>query len=225
MMNKFQNAAKNMDRLQELLAANTAIADKYYDVVKLRELSQNIFNILNGYISKNIDILLNWRIKTIPQRQQFISECLSVLLKEFPSVPMPKIHFLPKLENLSAAFYNRDIHKKYRDMAIKLTGNDETAFLFTGDLSENGIIGQIVHEFTHYLQSIGKSTIPYNIVENANAIYEMPFENAGDSKIVADIYAASILEKEAQYTGDFVRKQVAVMLQNNLNMRQKINNE
>jgi hypothetical protein len=222
-MSKFKTGIDNVEDLENQLLLNREISNQYYDESKLLKLSQDIAKILNNHILANSANLINWKNIDIETRKSFITDTLNLLLENFPSAEKPKIYFLPKIANLSAAFFNKDFSPKYRDMAVRVLGSDKSAFVFTGDLSDHGIIGQIVHEFTHYLQSIGKSTVPLDILKSASAIYHMPsdIKDTASATMVYEIYKESIIEKEAQYTGEFVKKYVSQIVHSRLSGQNK----
>lgn len=83
-------------------------------------------------------------------------------------------------------------------------------FAFFHDLSGNGMLGQITHEFTHYLQSIGKSSISYDVVKKAADYYQYYYADKNKYK---QIYRDSIHEIEARKVGKYVHEQAVFMIQ------------
>ena len=209
--NKFFDGMNKLDPV----AANKALTDNNYSKDAALKLAADIMETLRPHIEKNKDMLKNWRATDYEERKEFVRTVLDMLLQKYPSNTVkPKIYFkedtekalanAPVLKGAAACFFEKDF-VPYAEQAREILGSDEPFFAFFHDLSDPGMVSQLVHEFTHYLQATHQSTIPQEVGKLASKYYKLPAENR-------DIYRDSIFEVEAGETGNYVRQQMRQIL-------------
>ena len=194
--------AKN---ILQVIAENKKLTDENYSKQGAEKLGAKIWSVLNPYITQNISTYKNWDKQDYDTRKRFISDVLNLLIENFPNNKnaKPKIYFKEQIKSIwpknivepSALFYSPTLSPWANDMVKNATGNNEPFFAFFHDLSRFGMLEQIVHEFTHYLQSIGQSSIPYTAVQKAADYYQFYYADKEKNK---QIYIDSIHEQMKQ---------------------------
>jgi len=145
-----------------------------------------------------------------------------LLIANFPNktTTKPKIYFKEQIKPIwpkniaepNALFYSPTLNPWANDMVKNVTGNNAPFFAFFHDLSHFGMLEQIVHEFTHYLQSIGQSSVSYDAVKRAADYYQFYYANKEKNK---QIYIDSIHEVEARAIATHIHEQTKQLLANN----------
>ena len=210
--NKFFDGMNKLDPV----AANKALTNNNYSKDAALKLAADIMETLRPHIEKNKDLLNNWDASDYETRKKYVRETLSILLKKYPSPTIkPEIYFKEDIAKLnknnapvppiSACFFDTTFVPSQAQIACQITGDDKPFFAFFHDFSGRGIMGQIVHEFTHYLQAAHISSIKPNVVEQAGKYYKLANENA-------QINRESIFEVEANGIGDYARQQTVQLL-------------
>lgn len=203
----------------EIINKNRQLTADNYSKQNAEKLGMQIWDTIQSYVQENLQVYQNWEKQNYVQRKKFISDVLNLLLDKFPSGnSRPKIYFRedaqpiwPKnIKQPAALFYSPRLSPWANDMVKTATGSTDPFFAFFHDLSGHGMLGQITHEFTHYLQSCGKSSISYDIVEQAAEYYQYYYMDKENNE---QIYKDSIHEAEANCVGNYIREQTKQMLQ------------
>ena len=214
MKQEFNNATEML----EIINKNRQLTADNFSKQNAEKLGMQIWNTIQPYVQENLSIYQNWGKQNYAQRKKFISDILNLLLDKFPSDnTRPKIYFQeeakpiwPKnIKQPAALFYSPGLSPWANDMVKTATGATAPFFAFFHDLSGHGMLGQITHEFTHYLQSCGKSSIPYDIVEQAAEYYQYYYM---DKEKNGQIYQDSIHEAEANCVGYYINEQTKQMI-------------
>lgn len=207
----------------EIIAANKQLTDDNYAKQDAEKLAQSVWTTIRPYVQQNIAIYKNWKNQTYEQRKKFVVDILNLLIEKYDgnNKNKPQIYFQEGIKPLwpkeigqpLACCYSPTLSpwaKKYMDKTP--LDAERPFFAFFHDLSDNGMVGQIVHEFTHYLQGMGKSSISYDVVKQAAEYYKYYY---GDKNKYKQIYKDSIHEVEAYCVGDYANAQVMQMMQIN----------
>lgn len=214
MKQEFNNATEML----EIINKNRQLTADNFSKQNAEKLGMQIWNTIQPYVQENLSIYQNWGKQNYAQRKKFISDILNLLLDKFPSDnTRPKIYFQeeakpiwPKnIKQPAALFYSPRLSPWANNMVKTATGATAPFFAFFHDLSGHGMLGQTTHEFTHYLQSCGKSSIPYDIVEQAAEYYQYYYM---DKEKNGQIYQDSIHEAEAKCVGDYIHEQTKQMI-------------
>lgn len=202
----------------EIINKNRQLTADNFSKQNAEKLGKQIWNTIQPYVQENLSIYQNWEKQNYAQRKKFISDILNLLLDKFPSDnTRPKIYFQeeakpiwPKnIKQPAALFYSPRLSPWANNMVKSATGATAPFFAFFHDLSGHGMLGQITHEFTHYLQSCGKSSIPYDIVEQAAEYYQYYYM---DKEKNGQIWQDSIYEAEANCVGYYINEQTKQMI-------------
>ena len=203
----------------EIINKNRQLTADNYSKQNTEKLGMQIWNTIQLYVQENLPIYQNWEKQNYAQRKKFISDVLNLLLDKFPSDnSRPKIYFREEAQPIwpknikqpAALFYSPRLSPWANDMVKTATGSTDPFFAFFHDLSGDGMLGQVTHEFTHYLQSCGKSSISYDIVEQAAEYYQYYYM---DKEKNGQIYKDSIHEAEANCVGNYIRERIKQMIQ------------
>lgn len=207
-------------KVLEIISANKQLTNDNYSKVSADDLAQNVWNTIQSYVQANLGLYQNLPKQNYEQRKKFVSDILNMLLDKFDgnNKDRPKIYFKEEITNLwpksipqpSACCYSPNL-SPWAEQYFKATtlNASEPFFAFFHDLTENGMLGQITHEFTHYLQSIGHSSLSRDVVNQASEYYQYYYMDKNKYK---QIYKDSIHEVEANNVGDFVNMQVRQMI-------------
>jgi len=207
-------------KVLEIISANKQLTNDNYSKVSADDLAQNVWNTIQSYVQANLGLYQNLPKQNYEQRKKFVSDILNMLLDKFDgnNKDRPKIYFKEEITNLwpksipqpSACCYSPNL-SPWAEQYFKATtlNASEPFFAFFHDLTENGMLGQITHEFTHYLQSIGHSSLSRDVVNQAAEYYQYYYMDKNKYK---QIYKDSIHEVEANNVGDFVNMQVRQMI-------------
>jgi hypothetical protein len=205
-----------------IITENKKLTDKHFSKQSAEKLGVKIWSVLNQYITRNIAIYKNWDKQSYDNRKRFISDVLNLLIENFSAgqTDKPKIYFQEQIKSIwpnnihmpSALFYSPTLSPWANDMVKKATGSNKPFFAFFHNLSGNGMLTQIVHEFTHYLQSVGKSSISYKVVQQAADYYKFYYADKANNK---QIYIDSIHEVEANAVADYIKEQIKQLLISN----------
>ena len=217
-------------KILKIIDANKKLTDDNYSKQKVDKLTQDVWNTIQPYINDNLDIYRNWDNQDYSQRKKFVGDILNLLLERFSGnkKDKPKIYFQEDIkpiwpENIpmpAALFYSPELSPWANDMVKKATGSTKPFFAFFHDLSGRGLLGQITHEFTHYLQSTGKSSLSRDVVHQDAEYYQYYY---ADKKKNKQIYDDSIHEYEAREVGEYINNQIKqVMTKSNDNVEIKI---
>lgn len=210
-------------KVLEIISANKQLTDDNYSKASADNLAQNVWNTIQSYVQANLGLYQNLPKQNYEQRKKFVSDILNMLLDKFDgnNKDRPKIYFKEEITNLwpesipqpSACCYSPNL-SPWAEQYFKATtlNASEPFFAFFHDLTENGMLGQITHEFTHYLQSIGHSSLSRDVVNQAAEYYQYYYMDKNKYK---QIYKDSIHEVEANNVGDFVNMQVRQMIKIN----------
>ena len=217
MTKNFADASKML----KIIDANKRLTIDNYSKQEADNLAQSVWDVIQSYVSENLSVYQNWDSQDYPQRKKFIGDILNLLLERFPSdiTPTPKIYFQEDIKPIwpsnipmpSACFYSPELSPWANDMVKSALGSTNPFFAFFHDLSDHGLLGQITHEFTHYLQSIGASTLSLDVVKQAADYYQYYY---ADKKKYKQIYADSIHEYEAREVGEHITKQLQLLIAN-----------
>ena len=216
MKQDFDDATK----IVEIIAANKKLTDDNYSKQKVKKVAQSVWNTIKPYIEQNLNTYRNWDKLNYDQRKKFISDILNILVDKFDgnNKKRPKIYFQEDTQKLwpsgmrhpAACCYSPTLSpwaEKY--FAKTPLDSSQPFFAFFHDLSILGMLEQVVHEFTHYLQSIGKSSIPYDVVIKAAEYYAYYYADRNKYK---QIYADSIHEVEANDVGAHIIQQYLLLI-------------
>lgn len=194
---------------------NRELTQNNYNKTHAIQLGNKILAALRPLINNNRNILKNWSETDYKQKKQFIKETLRILLQQFPNSNIqPKILFKDDIGNIdiqkyfggfSAAFFAKETSPWAVDTVKKLLGNDESLFVFMDDLKDRPL-GQIAHEFTHYLQATNQSTISMEALKKSVEYYPYIRNNR-------QTHDENIQEAEAIDIGNYVRQQTRQMLE------------
>jgi len=207
-------------KVLEIISANKQLTNDNYSKVSADDLAQNVWNTIQSYVQANLGLYQNLPKQNYEQRKKFVSDILNMLLDKFDgnNKDRPKIYFKEEITNLwpksilqpSACCYSPNL-SPWAEQYFKATTLNASApfFAFFHDLTENGMLGQITHEFTHYLQSIGHSSLSRDVVNQASEYYQYYYMDKNKYK---QIYKDSIHEVEANNVGDFINMQVRQMI-------------
>ena len=216
-----QNFTDATNRLK-IIYANKKLTDDNYSIQKADKLAQDIWNTIKPYINDNLDTYKNWNNQNYAQRKKFISDILNLLIERFPSnnANAPQIYFQEDIKSIlpentfiaSALFYSPELSPWANNTVKEMTGSTKPFFAFFHDLSGHSLLGQITHEFTHYLQSIGKSSLSPDVVQQAAEYYQYYYANQSKNK---QIYDDSIHEYEAREVGEYINKQIKQLYMTN----------
>ena len=210
-------------KVLEIISANKQLTNDNYSKVSADNLAQNVWNTIQSYVQANLGLYQNLPKQNYEQRKKFVSDILNMLLDKFDgnNKDRPKIYFKEEITHLwpesipqpSACCYSPNL-SPWAEQYFKATtlNASEPFFAFFHDLTENGMLGQITHEFTHYLQSIGHSSLSRDVVNQAAEYYQYYYMDKNKYK---QIYKDSIHEVEANNVGDFVNMQVRQMIKIN----------
>lgn len=225
--NTFQNAKSTV----EVILANKNLTDNNYSKMNTDKLSKKIWNTIEKYVKENIYVYQNWDKQDYSMRKKFITDILNLLLERFPGniAPKPKIYFQEEIKSVwphdiqmpSALFYSPELSPWANDLVKSKLGSTNPFFAFFHDLSERGLLGQITHEFTHYLQSIGQSSISHDTIKQAADYYQYYY---ADKKKNKQIYDDSIHEYEARDVGKYINEQLKQLMTSNSLIFNKNNN-
>ena len=214
MVNKADSFHKSKEQL-DYANKNRELTQNNYNKSDALHLAAQIMNVLQPLINDNRNILQHWSETDYEQKKQFVKNTLKVLLQKFPSSHIqPKILFKEDFGNIdiqkyfggfSAAFFAKEISPWATDIVKKLLGNDEPLFVFMGDLKDRPL-GQIAHEFTHYLQATNQSTISSEVLKKSVEYYPYIRNNQ-------QTHNENIQEAEAIDIGDYVRQQTKQILE------------
>ena len=215
---EFHNAASDL----QIIIANKQLTVDNYSSQKANALAQRIWNTIQPYIKENRSVYQNWDKQDYHQRKKFISDILNLLIEKNPNngAPKPKIYFQEEIKSVwpkdismpSALFYSPELNPWANKTAKTMLGSTNPFFAFFHDLSGRGLLGQITHEFTHYLQSIGRSSLSHDVVKQATDYYQYYY---ADKKKNKQIYDDSIHEYEAREVGEFINNQIRQLLNTN----------
>ena len=229
-MEKVNTFFDGMNKLDPV-AANKALTDNHYSKDAALKLAAEIMETLRPHIEKNKEWLKTNRNVDYEVRKDFIRTALEILLQKYPSHTVkPKIYFkedteknglaeAPLLKGVSCMFFEKNF-VPYAQQAREILGNDEPFFAFFYDLSGGGpgLVGGIVHEFTHYLQATKQSSIPKEVGDLASKYYKLPTENR-------DIYRDSIFEVEAHATGGYASERTFGLMGFDLSFLKQMQNQ
>ena len=215
-----QNFTESTKVLQ-IINDNKKLTDDNYSESANDDLAKQIWDTIKSYVQQNLSVYQNWDKQDYDSRKTFVKDVFNLLLDKFDNHNQnkPKIYFQEEISKIwpkeiaqpAALCYSPDLSpwaKKYFDN-ISLDAS-KPFFAFFHDLSGNGMLGQITHEFTHYLQSIGKSSISYDVVKKAADYYQYYYADKNKYK---QIYIDSIHEVEARKVGKYVHEQAVFMIQ------------
>lgn len=208
-------ALRKSKEMLDFANKNRELTQNNYNKSNAIHLANQIIQALQPIINNHIDMLKNWSETDYEKKKQFVKEALEVLLNRFPSETIkPKILFKDDVGNIdvqkyfggfSAAFFAKETSPWAADTVKKLLGNDEPLFIFMDDLKGRPL-GQIAHEFTHYLQATNQSTISPEVLKQSIEYY--PHINGKQQT-----HNENIQEAEAIDIGDYVRQQTRQMLE------------
>lgn len=224
MKQDFINATQKL----QIINDNKKLTIDNYSKSSTEKLGKKIWSILSSYIAKNISLYQNLTKQDYNTKQKYVIDILNLLLSEFPNTAKPKIYFKEDIDkiinnctdenlkhkikqytNVSAMFYSPLLNYYAKDMIKSVIGTEEPFFMFYNGLSvEPDILGLIVHEFTHYLQSIGQSSIPQQTIQKACEYYKYIYADATLSKQLHD---DSIHEVEARDMAKYINEQTKLM--------------
>lgn len=219
MKNNFEIAKKQLD----IIIKNKKLTEKNYDKKKTLDLANKIFNILRPHLEKNKKLILNWKNFNNDKHKKYILETLDLLIKNFPSKIKPKVYFKDTFDNttipnlVGACFFanqNKYANKFLPLLKSILKEENPIFFGFFNDLNDNSCTGQIVHEFTHYLQFTNQSSLSKEVLDECNEYYDT--ENK-------EIYYNSIMEVEAIEIGSYINQQIRESILNINNNSNTIN--
>ncbi|MCQ2580666.1 MAG: hypothetical protein MJ164_00645 [Alphaproteobacteria bacterium] len=200
----------------KIINANKQLTNDTYSEQNADILAQTIWDTIKPYINDNLSVYQQWDKQNYSRRKKFVSDILKLLLEKFPNdnktIPQPQIHFQEEIKPIwpknipmpSALFYSPELNPWANDMVKKATGSTKPFFAFFHDLSAHGVLGQIIHEFTHYLQSIGKSSLSPDVVKQAAEYYKYYYADKNNKQIYED----SVHEKEAREVSKYITAQV-----------------
>ena len=193
----------------EIIAANKQLTDDNYAKQDAEKLAQSVWTTIRPYVQQNIAIYKNWKNQTYEQRKKFVVDILNLLIEQEEIKPL----WPNEIRQPLACCYSPTLSPWAKEY-INQTSLDASQpfFAFFHDLSDRGMVGQIAHEFTHYLQGMGKSSISYDVVKQAAEYYKYYY---GDKNKYKQIYNDSIHEVEAYCVGDYANAQVMQMMQIN----------
>jgi len=193
------DAAKSDEELFALYqaaAANiTKINAENFHESALTELSKKLYDASYGFITQNPELNLirgQWNNATIAQRKDFCNAVMDNLSRAF-DVPRPELFF-----------------QVGRQLPVNGFSHDGTIFMNIGN--EGGAPGLIVHEFTHHLQSHGKTPMGRDAVRKTRENYVLSAFLPADKRdkfrdfVFKNIYENSLLEREAIFTGDWIKQ-------------------
>jgi len=181
----YQTAAENI----------TKINAEHFHEEALTELSQKLYDASYGFIMKNPElnhIRGQWNKASIEQRKYFCNAVIDNLSRAF-DVPRPELFF-----------------QIGRQLPVNGFSYDNTIFMNIGDGA--GTPGLIDHEFTHHLQSHGKTPMGRDAMRKTQANYVLSAFLPADKRdkfhdfVFKNIYSNSLLEREAIFTGDWVKQ-------------------
>ena len=181
----YQTAAKNI----------TNINSENFHENALTDLSQKLYDASYGFIAKNPKlnhIRGQWNNATIEQRKDFCNAVVDNLSKAF-DVPRPELFF-----------------QTGRQLPVNGFSYDGTIFMNIGN--DSGALGLIVHEFTHHLQSHDKTPMGHDAVHKTRENYVLSAFLPADKRdkfhdfVFKNIYSNSLLEREAIFTGNWVKQ-------------------
>ena len=206
-------------KMVQIINANKQFTIDNYSRQNADVLAQRVWDVIQSYVQENLSVYQNWDNQDYSQRKKFISDILNLLVEKFPSnnTTTPKIYFQEDIKPVwpkdipmpSALFYSPELSPWANKMAEAALGSTNPFFAFFHDLSEHGLLGQITHEFTHYLQSTGKSSLSRDVVKQAADYYQYYY---ADKKKYKQIYADSIHEYEAREVGEYITKQLQQLI-------------
>lgn len=171
------------------------ISDANFHPKELEELSQKLYDASYGFILQNPElnnIRGQWARASVDTRKQFCNVVLDNLSRAF-NVPRPKVYFQTD-KKLPVRGFMYD-----NTMFISIDGN-------------SGAPGLIVHEFTHHLQNHGKTPMGMDAWKKTSENYVLNAFLPADKRdkfkdfVIQNIYNKSLTEREAVFTGDWVKK-------------------
>jgi len=207
----------------EIIIANKKLTTDNYSQEKAITLAKSIWGAIHSYVKDNITVYQNWDKQDYEHRKKFVADILNMLLEKFDGTnnSKPKIYFKEEIQKLwpkqiqqpAACCYSPALSpwaKKYFDTTT--LDASKPFFAFFNDLSQEQILWMITHEFTHYLQGMGKSSLSSDVVKQAAEYYAYYYMDKNKYK---QIYVDSIHEVEANRVGKYVNEQVAQMMKTN----------
>lgn len=158
------------------------------------------------------------------ERKKFITDALNILIDKFPNKNnrgKPKIYFQKEIVPLypkniplpGALFYSPELSPWANDMVKSAIGSNEPFFAFFNDLHFDTALEDAVHEFVHYLQSCGKSGVPYAVLQQGAEYYKYYYENKKANK---QIYRDAIQEVEAYGVQRYFGRELTRMMNEHL---------
>ena len=214
--NDFQKATSVL----QIVQANKKLTDDNYSKKAANKLAQKVWKAIEPYVKKNISVYQNWKIQDYTNRKKFINDVLNLLLKKFPdkNAQPPKVYFQEQVKPIwpqdiptpEALFYSPELNPWANDLVKSKLGSTNPFFAFFHDFSLSGSLGLITHEFTHYLQSIGQSSISPDVTKQAIDYYQHYYTDNNKQ-----IHDDSIHEYEARAVGKYINEQVKQLITTN----------
>ncbi|MDE6250347.1 MAG: hypothetical protein K2M34_01795 [Alphaproteobacteria bacterium] len=187
---------KELFALYQIAAQNIAkINESNFNPAGLTELSQKLYDASYGFIEQNQQlnrIRGQWARASVAERKHFCNAVLDNLSRTF-NVPRPNVYF-----------------QTSQILPVRGFMYDDTMFLSIDGSA--GAPGLIVHEFTHHLQNHGKTPMGRDAFKQPRENYVLsaflPATKRDRFKdfVMNNIYTKSLTEREAIFTGDWVKK-------------------
>ena len=214
--NNFQNATSVL----QIIQANKKLTDDNYSKQAATELAQKLWKTIKPYVKKNISVYQNWKNQDYANRKKFINDVLNLLLKKFPgkNTQTPKIYFQEQVKPIwphdipmpEALFYSPKLNPWANELVQSKLGSTNPFFAFFHGFSLSGSLGLVAHEFTHYLQSIGQSSLSPDVTKQAIDYYQYYYVHNN-----MQIHDDSIHEYEARDVSKYINEQVKQLIATN----------
>ena len=202
-----------------------SVIDRKRHIDSVESLIDKIQKTLEQHIIQNQDTLRNWHTQSYDVRKQYVKQTLELLLNTFPDHRIkPKILFAYehniKYETIKACFFSKNLTPQYSQIMLEVLGTDEPMFIFFNDLSERGITGQIVHEFTHYLQATRQSSISSKEINKELQNYKLANEDKeANYNHIFEIEARLIDKKISEFVAEKLNENKQKNMTININTR------
>ncbi len=165
-MTQFHNDEDKLNALAAKAAISREITDKYWHQSLANDLAEKLCGIWVRVLHDRTlrATWLDWERATLSEREYFIAESIKQLSSAFDEGSLPVTFAEFVAGSTPAAEFSPD------------------GFVFYGRQEGSVIIGQITHEFVHYLQSIAKSSVPITALLLAYMVYITPVRAAATNK-------------------------------------------
>ncbi len=183
-MEKYADDASKIAALGAKAAASRANTDEYFQVIDALPLAEKFCAAWGRFLHAPVmrAIWLDWEKSDDDQHRRFITGAIAFLCDEFGVAQLP-VSFQPFIPGTSpAAEFSPD------------------GFVFYGRSADVGVTGQITHEFTHYLQSYGMSSVPVAALLIAYTMYITPTKAAATDRTAQ--FVKSAFERLFDYVPD-----------------------